>query len=63
MRKKQILPPPRQQKLSFAKDDVWPKLPDAARQMCQEQIVRLLTTALTEEREPRRNDDERQDSI
>lgn len=63
MRKKQALPSPRQQKLSFAKDEVWSKLPDAARQTCQEQIIRLLATALSKEREPRRNDDERQDSI
>lgn len=51
------LPPIRQRTLEFSQSHQWNRLPDEARQECQQQLCRLLAEALNCER----NDDERKD--
>jgi len=61
MHKDLMAPPPRQRKLAFAVDEVWPRLPNDVRDKCAERVTRLLQAAIETERQVRRESDERQD--
>jgi hypothetical protein len=61
MHKDLMAPPPRQQKLAFAVDEVWLRLPNDVREKCAERVTRLLQAAIETERQARRESDERQD--
>jgi hypothetical protein len=56
-------PPPAQQKLAFARDETWGKLPSTTQAECVTRLVQMLHAVMIHERETRRDADERQDSI
>lgn len=53
----------RQQRLAFAQDDFWEKLPAEVHLQCQEHVRRMLMMAMAHDGEERSGHDEREDSI
>jgi hypothetical protein len=56
-----LLPLARQQKMPFADEDQWQKLPGDVRQQCEERITQLLQAVILATRQERNKRHERQD--
>lgn len=52
---------PLQQRLAFARDDLWEKLPQDVREKCHAYVCRLLTQVTIHERQERKHQNERED--
>lgn len=62
MRHPLLQPPMRQQRLAFAQDDTWEKLPEDRRAECLRRLVQLVREVVLYERQNEGASDERQDS-
>jgi hypothetical protein len=54
--------PRRQLRLAFAESDLWGQLPQDVQVKCQQQLSRILTAIITDDRSERERDHEREDS-
>lgn len=52
---------PRQQRLAFAGDELWEKLPRDVRERCHAYVCRLLTQVTVQDQQERKRQDERED--
>ena len=55
--------PLRQQRLAFAENDLWDKLPQDMQVKCQHHLSRLLATIINHDRSERKHEDERKDTL
>lgn len=63
MHKNEIAPPPVQQTFEFARNDMWDRLPEAARDECRRLIMQQLKVSLEFELHLEDHNHERKDSL